>query len=262
VAVYIGTSGWQYPHWRGTFYPPGVAQARWLEYYAARFAVVEVNNAFYRLPEATTVTNWRQRTPDDFVLAVKSSRYLTHIRRLRDPVGPVELLVERVKHLGPKLGPVLLQLPATFRKDVHALDDALAAFPRQIRVAFEPRHDSWHADDVASVLSRHHAALCWSDSRGTRSPLWRTTDWGYMRLHAGRARPSPCYGPAALGSWARRLSELFHKKDDVFVFFNNDGCACAPRDARCFAAAVAKAGLAPTRVPAASEIRLCGRSSP
>ena len=145
MVVFIGTSGWQYPHWRGTFYPSGVAQARWLERYA----------------------------------------------------DPVELFVERVTHLGSKLGPVLLQLPATFRKDIRALDDVLAAFPRHIRVAFEPRHDSWHADDVASVLSRHRAAFCMSDSSGRRSPLWRTTNWGYVRFHAGRARPSPCYGPAA-----------------------------------------------------------------
>jgi uncharacterized protein YecE (DUF72 family) len=262
VAVYIGTSGWQYRHWRGSFYPAGLVQARWLEHYAARFAAVEVNNAFYRLPEATTVTSWRQRTPDEFVFAVKSSRYLTHIRRLRDPADSVQLFIERVTHLGSKLGPVLLQLPATFRKDTQALDDALAAFPRQIRVAFEPRHDSWHDDDVAAVLSRHGAAFCLSDSQGRRSPLRRTADWGYVRFHVGCTRPLPCYGTVALQSWATRLAGLFCKEDDVFAFFNNDGCACAPRDARRFAAAAAKAGLAPTRVPAAHEVRLCGETTP
>jgi uncharacterized protein YecE (DUF72 family) len=258
MALWIGTSGWQYPHWRGRFYPPGVAQARWLEYYAARFRTVEVNNAFYRLPEASTFEKWSHRTPADFVVALKASRYLTHIRRLREPGEPVALLVDRARHLGAKLGPVLLQLPANFKVDTAALDETLAEFPTTVRVAFEPRHDSWYTDDVAAVLARHGAAFCLSDTPGRRPPMWRTADWGYVRFHRGQSRPDPCYGRAALHSWAERIAGLFGPSPDVFAFFNNDGCACALRDAHRFALASSKAGLHPTRVPTAREIHVCG----
>src|SRR5690242_17699586 len=125
----IGTSGWQYRDWRGPFYPQELAQRRWLEHYAGVFGTVEVNNAFYRLPGRATFEAWRERTPEDFVVAVKASRYLTHVRRLRDPREPVERLMDRARGLGGRLGPVLLQLPPTMRVDVDALDATLAAFP-------------------------------------------------------------------------------------------------------------------------------------
>jgi uncharacterized protein YecE (DUF72 family) len=258
VTLWVGTSGWQYRHWRGRFYPAGVAQARWLEHYAARFRTVEVNNAFYRLPSPAVVEQWRSRTPDDFVLAMKASRYLTHIKRLKDPSGPVALLLERAAHLGPKLGPLLLQLPPTLRADAAALDDTLARFGA-VRVAVEPRHDSWFTDEVFDVLARHGAALCLVDTLGRRPPLVRTTDWGYVRFHHGRAHPEPCYGRTALAGWAERLAGLFQPGRDVFAFFNNDECGCAVRDARRFALAASKVGLRPTRVPAAAEVRGCGQ---
>jgi len=258
MVAWVGTSGWQYAHWRGGFYPSGVPQARWLEYYAARFRTVEVDSAFYRLPEASTVENWGHRTPDDFVLAMKASRYLTHVRRLREPAGPVSLLLDRARHLGAKLGPVLVQLPATFQVDAAALRDTLAQFPTDVRVAFEPRHDSWYTDEVADVLSTSGAALCWSDAPGRRSPQWRTADWGYVRFHQGRAHPAPCYGRAALHSWAERIAGVFEPSEDVFAYFNNDGCGCALRDARRFALAAGKVGLRPTRVPTARDVQGCG----
>ncbi len=256
MPVLVGTSGWQYRHWRDRFYPAGVAQARWLEFYAERFQVVEVNNAFYRLPDSSTFEHWRDRTPGDFVLAVKASRYLTHIRRLREPAGPVALLLERARHLGSKLGPVLLQLPANFRAAPAALDDTLAQFPSDVRVAFEPRHESWYCDEVADILARRKAAFCLSDTPERRAPLWRTADWGYVRFHHGRARPTPCYGRTALRSWARRLADLFDAQDDVYAFFNNDGSACALRDAHRFFLELDKCGLRPTRVVSARQVRV------
>ena len=135
MPVLVGTSGWQYRDWRGRFYPQGLAQARWLEHYAERFATVESNNAFYRLPEPATFAAWAERTPPGFVMAVKASRYLTHIKRLRDPEEPVGRLMERARHLGAKLGPVLLQLPPTLRADPATLDRTLRAFPAGTRVA-------------------------------------------------------------------------------------------------------------------------------
>src|SRR3954468_3942444 len=147
MPLLIGTSGWQYRHWRETFYPRGVAQAKWLEYYAARFATVESNAAFYRLPEAAWFAAWAARTPPDFVMAVKASRYLTHILRLTEPEEPVALLVERARELGDKLGPILIQLPPSLRIEVDRLKRTLDAFPPDWRVAVEFRHASWFTDE-------------------------------------------------------------------------------------------------------------------
>jgi uncharacterized protein YecE (DUF72 family) len=254
MPVLVGTSGWQYAHWRGRFYPKGVAQARWLEHYAARFATVESNAAFYRLPEAHTFEAWAERTPDDFVMAVKASRYLTHVRRLRDPAEPVARLLERASGLGPKLGPVLLQLPPDLKADLELLAATLAAFPAKVRVAVEPRHDSWWTDELRELLVERGAALCLADSPRRRTPVWRTADWGYLRLHEGRASPHPCYGRTALATWARRLAELWPRSAELFVYLNNDPQGCAVRDARWLAQAAARAGLEPTRVPAAGEV--------
>src|SRR5688500_9872866 len=164
--ILVGTSGWQYRDWRGPFYPEGLPQRRWLEHYAEHFATVEVNNAFYRLPERETFAKWRARTPDDFCVAVKVSRYLTHVKRLSDPEEPVARFVGRATALGDRLGPVLLQLPPTLRADPAALDATLAFFPRDVRVAVEPRHESWWTSETESVLKGHDAALCWADSKG------------------------------------------------------------------------------------------------
>jgi uncharacterized protein YecE (DUF72 family) len=256
VPVLIGTSGWQYASWKGRFYPTDLKQAAWLEHYADRFQVVEVNNAFYRLPEASTFEAWARRTPDDFVVAVKASRYLTHIKRLADPAEPVGRFMERATHLGPKLGPVLLQLPPNLSADLARLDGCLAQFPDNVRLAVEFRHPSWFTDETREVLTRRGAALCLADSPRRKTPRWRTTDWTYLRLHEGRATPHPCYGRTALSSWAERLAELIASGDDAYVYFNNDGRACALRDARVFALAAEKVGLEPTRVPAAREVHV------
>jgi uncharacterized protein YecE (DUF72 family) len=254
VAVLVGTSGWQYASWRGRFYPAELRQASWLEHYAARFQTVEVNNAFYRLPEASTFASWAARTPDDFVVVVKVSRYLTHVKRLKDPAEPVARFVDRACHLGAKLGPVLLQLPPNLAADVDRLDAALACFPSGVRVAVEFRHPSWFGDDTRSVLERRGAALCLADSPRRETPLWRTADWGYVRFHEGTSEPPPCYGRGALDAWAGRLAEVWGRHDEVFAFFNNDPLGCAPRDASLFADVLRAAGLVPTRVPPAAEL--------
>ena len=256
MPVMIGTSGWQYADWGGRFYPRHMPPAQWLRHYAEHFQTVEVNNAFYRLPEAETFRRWRDTTPDDFVIGVKASRYLTHVRRLRDPTEPVGRLLSRAQHLGDKLGPVLLQLPPNFRADLPALRATLEAFPRSVRVAFEPRHESWHTDAAFDLLEECEVAFCLSDVAGRRGPIRRTADWGYLRLHGGRATPAPCYGRTALRTWARRLTELWDKDDDVYAYFNNDHGGCAVRDAHRFALAVTTAGLVPTRVPSARQASL------
>jgi uncharacterized protein YecE (DUF72 family) len=253
MPVAIGTSGWQYSDWAGRFYPRGLPQSRWLEHYAERFATVEVNATFYRLPTRATVEGWRRRTPPDFVMALKASRYLTHVRRLRDPDEPIRRFMEVAEPLGDRLGPVLVQLPPGMRRDLDALDAALRCFPAGVRVSVEPRDPSWFEPGTRALLERRDAALCMVDRPGWRPPAWRTAGWGYVRLHEGRATPRPCYGRTALAGWAARLAEAFAPDEDLFVYLNNDARGCAPRDARVLAGRLRAEGLRPTRVPGPRE---------
>jgi uncharacterized protein YecE (DUF72 family) len=212
---------------------------------------VECDNAFYRLPSGETFAQWRAATRAGFVMALKASRFLTHIKRLRDPEEPVRRLCDHAAGLGDRLGPVLLQLPPTLRADPPRLDACLTAFPRNVRVAVEPRHDSWWTSRTSEVLARHSAALCWTDRDGRPvSPLWRTADWGYLRFHVGAARPWPRYGRQALRSWAERIANTWKDdRSDVFVYFNNDPNAAAVRDAVAFGRICARAGLVTSRTP-------------
>jgi uncharacterized protein YecE (DUF72 family) len=238
MPVRVGTSGWQYRDWRGVLYPPGLAQRGWLECYAARYGTVENNAAFYRLPSQETFAGWRARTPDGFVMAVKASRYLTHVRRLRDPAEPVERLLRAASGLGDRLGPVLLQLPPNLPADVRALDDCLREFARLpgTRVAVEFRHPSWWTEQARQALERHGAALCWADRLGVPvTPLWRTADWGYLRFHEGTAQPWPRYDERALRSWVLRTARAWPGDADVFAYFNNDQGGAALHDAAAFA---------------------------
>jgi len=250
----VGTSGLQYNHWRGRFYPPKLPSTRWLEHYAARFATVEVNNTFYRLPKPDTFADWAKRVPDDFDFAIKASNYLTHYRRLREPAEPVERLLTHAAPLREHLSVVLLQLPPDMQAAPERLDETLRAFGKRVRVAVEPRHASWWTDEVREVLTSHAAALCLAD-RGSRiiTPEWRTADWCYVRFHFGLAQPPSCYGPAALRSWVARLFDVHGTDADGYVYFNNDGNGCAVRDAVLFARDAEEAGMTVTRVPDRSE---------
>jgi uncharacterized protein YecE (DUF72 family) len=258
----IGTSGWQYRDWRGGLYPPGIPQRLWLERYGQQYLTVENNNTFYRLPPRETFESWRERTPDDFVMAVKASRYLTHVRRLRDPAEPVARLLSAAAGLGQKLGPILLQLPPTLKADPDALDACLREFRTAAaalgeqglghapRLAVEPRHETWWTEETRQVLVSHDAALCWADRRGRPiTPLWRTATWGYLRFHEGTAQPPPRYGPQALRSWARRLTETWPDRADVYVYFNNDSGGAAVVNSAQFADLARRAGRTVTRTP-------------
>lgn len=231
----VGTSGWQYRHFRGVLYGPDDPQRAWLEAYARAFPAVEANGTFYRLPERSTFEGWHDRTPHGFRFALKASRYLTHVRRLRDPDEPVARLLERAEPLGDRLGPILLQLPPDLRAEPERLASTLDAFPTGVQVAVEPRHESWWSDEVRSLLEERGAALCLAD-RGSRpiTPLWRTTDWGYVRFHVGAASPEPHYGRTALHHWVDRIAERWSSGEEVWAFFNNDPGGWAVRDARTF----------------------------
>ena len=250
MPLFVGTSGWQYRDWRGVLYPDGVPASRWLEYYSRRYPTVENNGTFYRLASAATFADWRARTPEGFVMAVKASRYLTHIRRLRDPAEPVTRLMTAAAGLGDRLGPVLLQLPPNLPADAGALDECLAQFeapgltrPGRVRVCVEFRHESWWTEPVRRLLQRHNAATCWIDRRGRPAgPLWVTADWAYLRLHEGAARPWPRYGRQALRSWLGRISDSFPQSADIFAYFNNDQHGAAPADAAALAELAGRAG--------------------
>jgi uncharacterized protein YecE (DUF72 family) len=243
-----------------------VPQRLWLEQYGRNYLTVENNNSFYRLPPRETFQSWRERTPDDFVMAVKASRYLTHVRRLRDPAEPVARLLGAAAGLGAKLGPVLLQLPPTLQADANALDACLQEFrtaaaalgepglEQRLRLAVEPRHESWWTEETRQVLAAHDAALCWADRRGRPiTPLWRTATWGYLRFHEGTAQPRPRYGQQALRSWVSRLAEAWPDDANVYVYFNNDHGGAAVINSAQFADLAQRAGRSVTRTPEVSE---------
>ena len=239
MTLWIGTSGWQYDHWRGKLYERGLPTSRWFDRYAETFDTVELNVTFYRQPSPAVFEGWARRSPDGFLFAVKASRFLTHIRRLREPRDSVDRLLDGARRLGPHLGPVLVQLPPDMEAEPGRLEETLAAFPRDVRVAVEPRHDTWFTAEVREILRRHGAALCMADRRGPRTPTgpdWATADWGYVRFHSGHAQPRGCYGDVVLGRWLERIRSAWPADSaDAFLYWNNDGRGCAPRDAARFA---------------------------
>jgi uncharacterized protein YecE (DUF72 family) len=192
-------------------------------------------------------------------VAVKASRFLTHVKRLREPAEPVMRLVTHARGLGDRLGPILVQLPPTLRADPGLLDDCLAAFPSDVRVAVEPRHESWWTAETRRTLERRRAALAWTDRLGRPlTPLWRTADWAYVRFHEGRASPWPRYGRTALRSWVERLDTSCGEDVDVYVYFNNDPGGAAVKDAVAFARVARQCGRAVTRTPDLSDGVLSG----
>jgi uncharacterized protein YecE (DUF72 family) len=232
MAILVGTSGFDYNDWRGTFYPRFVRSRDRLVFYAEHFDTVELNVMFYRMPAAAAFRGWRDAVPDGFQFAVKASRYLTHIRRLEDPQEPVEFLMERAGELGDRLGPILLQLPPNLEIDLERLDRTLEAFGSKVRVVVEPRHKSWFVPELCEVLQAHGAAFVLADRRRPITPLWSTSGWFYLRMHQGSATPRPCYGDAALRSWVQRLRELpGGAGGSGYVYFNNDHRACALQNA-------------------------------
>jgi uncharacterized protein YecE (DUF72 family) len=234
MSLRVGTSGFDYRDWHSRFYPADLPDRARLSYYARTFDTVELNVTFYRMPAAAAFQRWREEVPDGFRFAVKASRYLTHVRRLRDPQAPVEYLMERASLLGDRLGPILLQLPPDLPIELDRLDRTLSAFGPAVPVAVEARHPSWFCPELRALLAGHRAALCLADRRGPTTPLWGTADWAYLRLHEGRAHPASCYGRAALRAWLARLEALWPGALSGYVFFNNDHLACAVRNGRTF----------------------------
>jgi uncharacterized protein YecE (DUF72 family) len=228
--IRIGCSGWSYQHWRGVFYPQSGSSSRWLELYAQEFDTVEINATFYRLPAVKTVEGWASRTPDDFLFAVKASRYLTHVKRLREIVEGMKRMDACVEPLrgASKLGPMLWQLPPHFHRDDGLLESTLEALTPG-RHAFEFRDPSWFAEDVYQLLQQHGAALVVADrAPAAPSPWVGPASWSYLRFHSGRAGDGN-YGTRELGAWATRVAS---QRGDVFAYFNNDWQGFAIANAR------------------------------
>jgi uncharacterized protein YecE (DUF72 family) len=241
--VRIGCSGWNYDDWRGRLYPEGLGRAHWLERYAEEFDTVEVNSTFYRLASRDAVARWVEQTPPGFVFALKASRYLTHVRRLRDIDTGIARYYERIEPLvdSGKLGPVVWQLPANFKRDDEVLAGALERLPKG-RHCFEFRHESWFTRDVYELLSEHGVALVIGDH-----PKWPfqarelTTDWTLVRLHHGRRGRRGNYSETELDEWGRRIA-AWRSRAEVFVYFNNDWEGFAVENARGLSARLSGTG--------------------
>lgn len=227
----VGCSGWEYKHWAGDFYPSDVPRPRWFEHYAQHFDTVEINNSFYRLPEATTFARWAERAPRRFLYAVKASRFLTHMKKLKDPEQPLALLFERMRPLGRHLGPVLYQLPPGWKLNRDRLEHFLQVLPRGARHVMEFRDPTWYADEVMALLERHRVALCLHDMGGSATGRQRVGPFIYVRFHGSGQKYGGAYPGSRLREWADWLNDARREGIDVYAYFNNDVGGHAPRDA-------------------------------
>lgn len=230
--IYIGTSGWNYDSWRADFYR-GIPRKDWLGFCAERFNSVEVNASFYRLQSRETFRRWRDATPSGFRFAIKGNRYLTHNKKLADPLPAIRLERDRARGLGGKLAAVVWQLPERFHKNMERLEGFARALKnwRTVRHAIEFRHDSWFDEEVAACLDAHRIAVCQSDAADW--PLWNavTTDMVYVRLHGHDVTYASSYSDKALAQWSRRVRRWSREGRDVHVYFDNDALGAAPRNA-------------------------------
>jgi uncharacterized protein YecE (DUF72 family) len=227
----IGTSGWSYKHWIKAFYPERLPVSKMLHFYTGKFDTVEVNSSFYRLPPEHGLRDWRARTPPDFCFAMKGSRFLTHMKKLRDTGQGIERFFERAELLVPKLGPVLFQLPPRWPANPQRLADFLAALPRGHHYAFEFRDPSWNNGDVFDILRSHGTSYCIYDLAGYLSPLIVTARIIYVRLHGPGGKYQGSYSEEALADWAHRISSWRRAGHDVYIYFDNDQAGYAAHNA-------------------------------
>jgi uncharacterized protein YecE (DUF72 family) len=225
--IHIGTSGWHYPHWRGRFYPAGLPEHSWLPYYAEHFGCVEINASFYRLPTPSIVEQWLAQTPEDFVFTLKASRYISHMKKLKDCARPLAEFLAAARRFADRLGAILVQLPPHWRANPQRLADFLGLLPGDLRFAMEFRDPSWHTPKVYELLEAHGIALCQFDLAGVTSPAEVTTDLVYLRLHGPDAAYAGSYAEEELTKWATRLRAWAKEGREVYVFFDNDEYAYA-----------------------------------
>lgn len=230
--VHIGTSGWSYDSWVGSFYDKNVKSRDLLAEYAKTFDSVELNNSFYKLPTPEAVNVWNAQSPSNFLFTCKASRFVTHMKKLKDPEEGIGRVLEAVRPLDGKLGPVLFQLPPRWRLNLERLGNFLQALPKGHRYTFEFREQSWLCDEVYELLKKHKIALCFYDLRGYQSPEVITADFVYLRLHGpNKEAYSGNYSNKALADYAQKINQWRKIGKDVYCYFDNDQKACAPFDA-------------------------------
>lgn len=233
--IRIGTSGWHYRSWHGPFYPESLKIKDFLSYYVSRFDTAEINNSFYRLPSEQAVRAWHDSTPDGFLFAWKVSRFVTHMKRLKDIEESIDLVFGRMAALGDKFGPVLFQLPPTLKADAETRERVarcLSLIPGRRRTAFEFRHPSWYEDATFALLRDHDTALCISDHADAPAPWLATAGFVYVRAHGTTGRYAGRYSEATLRNWTQQIIEWRRNGRDVYVYFDNDIKSAAPGDAR------------------------------
>jgi uncharacterized protein YecE (DUF72 family) len=229
--IHIGTSGWHYGHWRGPFYPDDLGAPQFLSYYAARFATVEINNSFYQLPSPRALEIWRDTVPPDFVFAVKASRFITHMNKLRAPERSLPPFFNRIALLGEKLGPILFQLPPRWRFNAVRLAAFLAVLPADYRYTLELRDQSWINDQALDLLARHGAAFCIYELNGYRAPREVTAGFVYIRLHGPGGPYQGRYSAHTLAAWAQAITAWSQQGREVFCYFDNDEAGYAAHNA-------------------------------
>jgi len=229
--IRIGTSGWHYKHWLGNFYPQKLPASKMLAYYYEHFDTVEVNNSFYMLPKFETMHAWRDATPVNFQFAVKASRFLTHNKKLKDPQNALDNFLPRAEALGKKLGPILFQLPPSWRINAERLTEFLEALPRYHRYTFEFREQSWICDEICQILKQYNAAFCIYDIGGFHSPIQVTADWTYVRLHGPGKKYQGSYSEQVLDEWAERIRNWSANLKAIYVYFDNDQAGYAAQNA-------------------------------
>jgi uncharacterized protein YecE (DUF72 family) len=220
--VHVGTSGWNYPHWKGPFYPEDLPQKDWLGYYGERLHTVEINNTFYQLPERSTLKLWKDIVPDDFLFAVKASRYITHMKKLKDPEQSTRRFFERIGALKGKCGPVLFQLPPRWKRNPERLTSFLETLPSEYSYSFEFRDPSWFDSDTYAALEHRQAAFCIYHLAGELSPKEVTADFLYIRLHGPGDAYEGLYDTETLSGWAGAISAWSRQGKSVFCYFDND----------------------------------------
>jgi uncharacterized protein YecE (DUF72 family) len=230
--IRIGTSGWHYPSWRGPFFPTELMVKHQLRYYSTQFDTSELNGVFYRTPMPKAVKGWREQTGEDFLFAWKASKFVTHWMRLAaSSVTSLHLLEERISLLGPKIGPILFQLPPRFTANPDRLEQFIRLLSGKRRYSFEFRHPSWYIPRIMRLLSDANIALCLSDHHDAPAPWQRTADFVYVRGHGPGGRYKGHYRTATLNQWAETLANWRGRGFDSFVYFDNDQKSAAPRDA-------------------------------
>lgn len=229
--VRIGTSGWHYRHWVGTFYPEKCPTSKMFEFYRQHFDTVELNNSFYRLPDIKTFECWRDSVPGNFLFAVKASRFITHNKKLKDPQNALDNFLPRAEALGKKLGPILFQLPPKWSINLDRLEEFLSALPRYHQYTFEFREPSWNTEKTYALLRRHNAAYCIHELAGFHTPIVLTADFTYIRLHGPGGKYQGSYEDEALRIWAKRIHEWQRTLKNIYVYFDNDQAAYAAHNA-------------------------------